>query len=156
MEQTLTDLHDLVIHAEKAEAVTWQGRQALRLENGLALVPESGVQDASIEVMIGTEGPAYPGVAFRLADVLNYELAYAVRHVRVRSKIQLSKAASSNPLTTATRTPCHTLKYDPNHGAWCLMTIGNSTSINIARFLVQVSTHITATGYIGNSFTLCS
>jgi hypothetical protein len=81
MEGTLIDLHDLVIHAEKAEVVTWQGRQALRLENGLAVARESEAQDASIEVMIGTEGPAYPGVAFHVADVLNYELAYAVPHV---------------------------------------------------------------------------
>jgi hypothetical protein len=31
--------------------------------------------------MIGVDGPAYPGVAFRLADTLNYELAYPVPHV---------------------------------------------------------------------------
>ena len=81
MEDTLIGLGDLEIRAEQADVVTWQGREALRLENGLALAPEGRVKDASIEVLIGTEGPAYPGGAFRIADVLNYELAYAVPHV---------------------------------------------------------------------------
>lgn len=81
MENTLISLHDLEIRAAQAEVVTWQGREALRLENGLALAPEGGVKDASIEVLIGTAGPAYPGVAFRVADVVNFELAYAVPHV---------------------------------------------------------------------------
>ncbi len=39
LENTLTDLLNLEIHAEQAEVVTWQGREALRLENGLALIP---------------------------------------------------------------------------------------------------------------------
>ncbi len=81
MEDTLISLYDLEIRAAQAEVVTWQGREALRLENGLALAPESGVKDASLEVLIGTDGSAYPGVAFRVADVLNFELAYAVPHV---------------------------------------------------------------------------
>jgi hypothetical protein len=81
MQDTLINLQDLEIRALQAEIVTWQDHQALRLENGLALMPESVIKDASIEVLIGTDGPAYPGVAFRIADVLNYELAYAVPHV---------------------------------------------------------------------------
>jgi len=81
LQNTLTHLPDLEIHAAQAEVVTWQGRQALRLENGLALIPGHRTPDASIEVLIGTDGPAYPGVAFRLADVLNFELAYASPHV---------------------------------------------------------------------------
>jgi len=79
-ENPLTSLADLEIRAEQAEIVTWQGRKALRLENGLALVPGHRIADGSIEVLIGADGPAYPGVAFRVADVLNYELAYAVPH----------------------------------------------------------------------------
>jgi hypothetical protein len=51
------------------------------LENGLALIPGRRTTDASIEVLIGADGPAYPGVAFRVADVLNFELAYASPHV---------------------------------------------------------------------------
>ena len=81
LENTLTDLSDLEIHAEQAEVVTWQGRQALRLENGLALIPGLSMADASVEVLIGVEGGAYSGVAFRVADVLNFELAYATPHV---------------------------------------------------------------------------
>jgi hypothetical protein len=81
----LTDLDALVIRTAGTEAgegiVTWQGRQALRLENGLALLPNIETANAHVEVWIGSEGPAYPGIAFRVADVLNYELAYAVPHV---------------------------------------------------------------------------
>jgi hypothetical protein len=80
MADTLTRLDELEVRAAQAEVVTWQGRQALRLENGLALVPGESVRDARIELLVGTEGPAYPGIAFRVADVLNYELAYAVPH----------------------------------------------------------------------------
>lgn len=81
LEDTLISLPDLEIHAAQAEIVTWQGCEALRLENGLALLPGHRTTDASIEVLIGADGPAYPGVAFRVADVLNFELAYAVPHV---------------------------------------------------------------------------
>ena len=80
-ENILTSLLDLEIRAAQAEVVTWQGREALRLENGLALIPDQRATDASMEVLIGADGPAYPGIAFRVADVLNFELAYAVPHV---------------------------------------------------------------------------
>ena len=81
MSNTSFDLHDLEIRADRADFVTWEGREALRLENGLALVDGHGLKDARVEVLVGTEGPAYPGIAFRVADVLNHELAYAVPHV---------------------------------------------------------------------------
>ncbi|MFB0535595.1 MAG: hypothetical protein ACETWR_11495 [Anaerolineae bacterium] len=81
LEDPLTNPLDLEIHAAQAEVVTWQGREALRLEDGLALVPGRRATDASIEMLIGADGPAYPGVAFRVADVLNFQLAYAVPHV---------------------------------------------------------------------------
>ena len=63
MQDILTRLQELEIRAAGAEMVTWQGRQALRLENGLALVPGGGVRDARIELLVGTEGPAYPSEA---------------------------------------------------------------------------------------------
>ncbi|UCC63363.1 MAG: hypothetical protein JSV36_21960 [Anaerolineae bacterium] len=81
LEDTLTCLSGLEVQAAKAEVVTWQGRQTLQLENGLALIPGCRTTDASIEVLVGTDGPAYPGIAFRVVDVLNFELAYAVPHV---------------------------------------------------------------------------
>jgi hypothetical protein len=43
-------------------------------------VPALEVLDARIEVEIGVEGACYPGIAFGVSDVLNYELAYAVPH----------------------------------------------------------------------------
>lgn len=79
-QNSLTQLPDLQIHAESAEVTTWQGREGLRLENGLALIPAEQLKDGSVEVMIGAEGPAYSGVAFRVVDRLNYELAYAAPH----------------------------------------------------------------------------
>jgi hypothetical protein len=78
-ENELTDLDRLEMHARSAEAVTWQGCRALRLD-GLALVPGLEVVDAAIEVEIGVEGACYPGIAFGVSDVVNYELAYAVPH----------------------------------------------------------------------------
>ncbi len=80
LQDPLTNLSNLEIHAAQAEVVTWQGREALRLEDGLALIPGQRMANASIEVLTGAEGPAYPGVAFRVADVLNFELAYAPPH----------------------------------------------------------------------------
>jgi hypothetical protein len=53
-EDTLTGPLDLDIHTAHAEAVTWQGREVLRLENGLALVPGRRTTDGSVEVLIGT------------------------------------------------------------------------------------------------------
>jgi len=75
----LTNLEALDVHARVAEVVTWCGRRALRLD-GLALVPDLEVREASIEVEIWAEGACYPGIVFRVADVLNFELAYAVPH----------------------------------------------------------------------------
>jgi hypothetical protein len=79
-EDDLTAPQRLSIHASEAEVVTWQGRRALRLVDGLALVPGLEVRDATVEVWIGAEGPCYPGVAFRVQDVANFELGYAAPH----------------------------------------------------------------------------
>jgi hypothetical protein len=75
----LADLEQLDLHASEAEAVEWRGRRALRL-NGVAWVRGVELADATIEVDICAEEPAYPGIAFRGADGLNFELAYAVPH----------------------------------------------------------------------------
>jgi hypothetical protein len=79
-ERLVVDVGCLQIQATRAEIVTWQGREALRLEDGIALIPDSQALDGSIELLIGVEGPAYPGVAFRVADVRNFELAYPTPH----------------------------------------------------------------------------
>jgi len=79
-EGDLADPQTLSVYASEAETVTWQGRRALKLVDGLALIPGLEVRDASIEVWIGAEGPAYPGVAFRVQDRVNFELVYPVPH----------------------------------------------------------------------------
>ena len=71
----------LEVQAVTAEEVTWHGKEALLLESGLALIPDAVLKDATLEVSIGTEGPAYPGLVFRAADNQNFELVYAVPHV---------------------------------------------------------------------------
>ena len=76
----LIELAGLDVRSGGGELVTWQGRQALRLDGGLALIPGADLENASVQVWIGSDCPAYPGVAFRIADVANYELAYAVPH----------------------------------------------------------------------------
>jgi hypothetical protein len=65
------------------EVVTWQGREALRLSGqgaSLAIIPDLSLPQGRIEVDIGSEGAAYPGIAFRVFDTHNYELAYAQPH----------------------------------------------------------------------------
>lgn len=75
----LTVLDSLEIHAAGADAVTWQGRPALRLENGLVLLPQVAA-DLCLEVEIAAEGACYPGLAFRTLNPSNYELIYAQPH----------------------------------------------------------------------------
>ncbi len=78
-ENDLSDPRDLFFRDGTPEVVTWQGRRALKL-NGLAVIPVVSLTEGHIEVQIGAEGAAYPGIAFRVADVANYELAYAQPH----------------------------------------------------------------------------
>jgi hypothetical protein len=78
-ENDLSQPHDFFFHNEKAETVEWQGHRALKL-NGLALLPALALTEGHIEVQIGTDGAAYPGIVYRAVDVLNYELAHAQPH----------------------------------------------------------------------------
>jgi hypothetical protein len=80
MNLDITNLNNLVVCAESAETITWGGQRALALANGLVVVRDLAASDARIEVSIGAEGPAYPGIAFRVADRANYELGYAQPH----------------------------------------------------------------------------
>jgi len=75
----LADLSALELFARSAEAVTFRGRPALKLD-GLALVPGLELLDGCIEVSIAADGPCYPGIAFGLRDSANFELAYVVPH----------------------------------------------------------------------------
>ncbi|MGE5561309.1 MAG: hypothetical protein ACM3XN_09750 [Chloroflexota bacterium] len=76
----LTDLSLLDVTAESASVVDWQGRRALRLENGVAFFKDTALSEARLEVCIATAGSAYPGIAFRAADARNMELVYAQPH----------------------------------------------------------------------------
>jgi hypothetical protein len=78
-ENDLSDPRNLYLRDAKAETVEWQGRRALKLD-GLAVIPTLSLTEGHIEVQIGADGAAYPGLAFRVADVANYELAYAQPH----------------------------------------------------------------------------
>jgi hypothetical protein len=79
-EDSLSDPAALDLTHAEAEVVDWGARRALRLNGGLVLIPGLVCTDATVEVLVATDGPAYPGIAFRLTDVANYELAYAVPH----------------------------------------------------------------------------
>jgi hypothetical protein len=76
---SLTDLSLLELHAQSADLTKWQGHTALRLENGLALLPFTA-QDLALEAWIGADGPCYPGLIFRAQDENNCELVYAQPH----------------------------------------------------------------------------
>jgi hypothetical protein len=78
-ESDVLDAGQTDLRVRLAEVVTWRGRRALQLD-GLALVRGFELADATLEVDVCAEGPAYPGVVFHATDVLNHELAYAVPH----------------------------------------------------------------------------
>jgi len=75
----LNDLNNLVLSDPSAVVTYWQGRKALTL-NGLAVIPDLFLPAGHIEIQIGADGATYAGIAFRLLDVLNYELTYAQPH----------------------------------------------------------------------------
>jgi hypothetical protein len=78
-QNNLGDPKGLVLRDPSAEVTDWQGRKALTL-NGLAVIPDLSLPAGHIEVRIGADGATYAGIAFRLLDVWNYELAYAQPH----------------------------------------------------------------------------
>jgi len=88
----VADAGQLSVSDPAAEMVTWQGRKALRLSGqtaSLALVPSLALSQGRIEAEIGAEGAAYAGIAFRVADTLNYELACVQPHIsRKRDTLQ--------------------------------------------------------------------
>ena len=82
-ESEVPDPTTLFIRDPQPEICHWQGRQALRLSGqgaSLLLIPELLLSQGWIEVDIGAEGTAYPGIAFRVLDCLNYELVYIQPH----------------------------------------------------------------------------
>jgi hypothetical protein len=83
LEREVLDPREFYIRDDSPELITWLGRKALRLtgkEASLVLHPGLSLAQGRIEVEIGTEGAAYPGIVFRAADTFNYELAYAQPH----------------------------------------------------------------------------
>ncbi len=76
----LSNPESLELHCLSAVTAEFQGVPALRLENGLVLLPDFSGQDLSMEVWIAAEGPCYSGLVFRLADTDNYELVYTQPH----------------------------------------------------------------------------
>jgi hypothetical protein len=82
-ESETPDPQEFYLRDPAAAVVTWQGREALRLSGqgaSLALIPDLSLSQGRIEVDIGAEGTAYPGIVFRALDTHNYELAYAQPH----------------------------------------------------------------------------
>ncbi|HPH95904.1 MAG TPA: hypothetical protein PKW33_10255 [Anaerolineaceae bacterium] len=81
--EEIPDLHQGYIRDAHPEIVEWLGRKSLRLsgENASLLVlPEICLEHGQIEVDIASAGAAYAGIAFRIQDLENYELAYAQPH----------------------------------------------------------------------------
>jgi hypothetical protein len=66
--------------ARSCEIIEFDGQSILKLD-GMIIFSKQIISDASIEVEILAQESCYSGIAFRLADDMNYELAYAVPHV---------------------------------------------------------------------------
>lgn len=82
-ESEFPDPGALFVRDPESRMCEWQGRKALRLSGQgacLLVLPDLSLSQGWVEVEIGTEGAAFPGIAFRLLDSLNYELAYAQPH----------------------------------------------------------------------------
>lgn len=71
---------DLVVYAKSSQVTEWRGNRALRIEDGLVIVPGLNLESGRIEAEVGAECAAYPGIAFHIADPLNFELAYSQPH----------------------------------------------------------------------------
>lgn len=74
------DLNALFVRDPSPAIVIWQGRKALRLSGHggcLLVVPGIDLPHGRVEVQIGADAAAYPGIVFHLLDSFNYELAYA-------------------------------------------------------------------------------
>lgn len=74
---------ELFVRDPQPKICDWQGRKALRLSGqgaGLLIVPNLSLPNGWIEVDIGSDGAAYPGIVFRVLDSLNYELGYIQPH----------------------------------------------------------------------------
>jgi hypothetical protein len=74
---------ELFVRDPQPELCTWQGRKALHLSGqgpSLVLIPDLFLSEGWVEVDLGSDGAAYPGIAFRVLDTLNYELAYIQPH----------------------------------------------------------------------------
>ncbi|HWI53554.1 MAG TPA: hypothetical protein VNT01_15535 [Symbiobacteriaceae bacterium] len=77
----LTTLDRLDLADPAARTTLWQGRPALRLEGGSALLRDLVVTDALVEVDLGVDpGGAYPGLAFRGTGPDAIELLYCQPH----------------------------------------------------------------------------
>jgi len=82
-ESEVPDPSTLFVRDPQPQICDWQGRKALRLsgqEASLLVIPELFLSQGWIEVDVGADGAAYPGIAFRVLDSLNYELAYIQPH----------------------------------------------------------------------------
>jgi hypothetical protein len=77
------DLNSLFVRDPEPRIDNWQGRKALRLSGQgacLLVIPDLILSQGRIEADISSESVAYPGIAFRIHDSLNYELAYTQPH----------------------------------------------------------------------------
>jgi hypothetical protein len=73
----LDNLDSLEVRAGTAQVIEKDGGKVLELD-GMVLVPDLKIENIGIEVDVLAEAPCYPGIAFRLAGLENFELAYAV------------------------------------------------------------------------------
>jgi hypothetical protein len=76
----LDSLEGFEVKAISSEITKIDGQSVLKLD-GMIVLSEHNISDACIEVEILAQESCYPGIAFRIADDKNYELAYAVPHV---------------------------------------------------------------------------
>lgn len=83
-ESAVPDPDGVYVCGSRPQQVVWQEQPALRLSGepgaSLLVVPDLSLERGRVEVDIGADSAAYAGIAFRIRDSFNYELAYAQPH----------------------------------------------------------------------------
>ncbi len=125
----------LELHCLRADSVEFQGFPALRLENGLALLPDFRGQDFSLEIWIAAESACYSGLAFRLTDAENYELAYALPHSSGRwDALQYDPVFKGSNTWQIYHGPCYQRSAIVPTGQWfklCLDVSGEKAAVSV-------------------------
>jgi len=152
---TLATLEGLEIAYGTARIVEEGQGKALDLQ-GLALIPDLELEDVGIEVEVFAPAPCYPGIAFRIADLRSFELAYVVPATSGQSDaIQYDPVFDGSNTWQLHTGPAYQTRAEVPTGKWFTLRVdveGERASIQIGDqppLVVEHLSHERAAGRIG-------